>query len=144
MWKVRRIQKTLQVTVIKRDSEVRSAEFNSGSIIYQVSGSLCMYIMLCMYVMFTYVTSLNVSFLICKRDKWNCSVMSDSLRSHGLWPTRLLHPWNFLGKSTRVGTSPGDLPDPGIKPRSPALQADTLLSESPGNPVQGTRIMPNS
>ena len=27
--------------------------------------------------------------------------------------------------------SPGDLPDPGIKPRSPALQADTLPSEPP-------------
>ena len=25
--------------------------------------------------------------------------------------------------------SPGNLPDPGIKPRSPALQADSLLSE---------------
>ena len=30
--------------------------------------------------------------------------------------------------------SPGDLPDPGFKPRSPALQADALLSELPGNP----------
>ena len=28
--------------------------------------------------------------------------------------------------------SPGDLPDPGIEPRSPALQADTLNSEPPG------------
>ena len=28
--------------------------------------------------------------------------------------------------------SPGDLPNPGIKPGSPALQADTLLSEQPG------------
>ena len=28
--------------------------------------------------------------------------------------------------------SPGDLPDPGIEPRSPALQADALLSEPPG------------
>ena len=27
---------------------------------------------------------------------------------------------------------PGDLPDPGIEPRSPALQADSLLSEPPG------------
>ena len=27
--------------------------------------------------------------------------------------------------------SPGDLPNPGIKPRSPALQADTLTSEPP-------------
>ena len=26
-------------------------------------------------------------------------------------------------------TSPGDLPDPGIKPRSPALQADPLPTE---------------
>ena len=28
--------------------------------------------------------------------------------------------------------SPGDLPDPGVKPRSPALQADSLPSELPG------------
>ena len=28
----------------------------------------------------------------------------------------------------------GDLPDPGIKPRSPALQADSLPAEPPGKP----------
>ena len=28
--------------------------------------------------------------------------------------------------------SPGDLPNPGIEPRSPALQADALTSEPPG------------
>ena len=28
--------------------------------------------------------------------------------------------------------SPGDLPDPGIEPGSPALQADSLPSEPPG------------
>jgi len=28
--------------------------------------------------------------------------------------------------------SPGDLPNPGIEPRSPALQADALTSETPG------------
>ena len=27
---------------------------------------------------------------------------------------------------------PGNLPDPGMKPRSPVLQADSLLSEPPG------------
>ena len=27
---------------------------------------------------------------------------------------------------------PGDLPDPGMEPGSPSLQADTLLSEPPG------------
>jgi len=31
--------------------------------------------------------------------------------------------------------SPGDLPDPGIKPRSPALQADALPSEPPEKPL---------
>ena len=30
--------------------------------------------------------------------------------------------------------SPGDLLDPGIEPGSPALQADSLLSEPPGKP----------
>ena len=29
---------------------------------------------------------------------------------------------------------PGDLPNPRIEPRSPALQADTLPSEPPGKP----------
>ena len=31
--------------------------------------------------------------------------------------------------------SPGDLPDPGIKPTSPALQTDALPSEPPGKPT---------
>ena len=33
----------------------------------------------------------------------SCSVMSNSLWPHGLWPARLLCPWNFPGKSTGVG-----------------------------------------
>ena len=39
--------------------------------------------------------------------------------------------------------SPGDLSDPGIEPRSAALQADALPSEPPGKPseyVQGSYI----
>ena len=31
--------------------------------------------------------------------------------------------------------SPGNLPDPGIEPGSPAWEADTLTSEPPGKPV---------
>ena len=31
-------------------------------------------------------------------------------------------------------TGPGDLPDPGIEPRSPSLQAVALTSEPPGKP----------
>ena len=30
---------------------------------------------------------------------------------------------------------PGDLPDPGIKPKSPAFPADSLPSEPPGKPI---------
>ena len=32
--------------------------------------------------------------------------------------------------------SPGDLPDPGIKPGSPALQADSLPTEVQGKPLK--------
>ena len=42
---------------------------------------------------------------------------------------------DFPGKNTGVSCHflhPGDLPNPGIKPSSPALQADTLTSELPG------------
>ena len=35
--------------------------------------------------------------------KWNHSVVSDPQRTHGLQPTRLLHPWDFPGKSTGMG-----------------------------------------
>ena len=41
------------------------------------------------------------------------------------------------GKNTGVGGHallPGDLPNPGIEPRSPPLQADSLQSETPGKP----------
>ena len=60
----------------------------------------------------------------------------NSLRPYGLKPTRLLCPWNSPGKNTGVGClslpSPGDVPNPGIEPESPALQANSLLSELPG------------
>ena len=46
--------------------------------------------------------------------KWSRSVLSDPQRPHGLQPTRLLHPWDFPGRSTglrchcllRVGRGP--------------------------------------
>ena len=59
------------------------------------------------------------------------SVVSNSLRPHGLLPTKLLCPWNSPGLNRGVGKPfpfPGDLPDPGIEPRSPVLQADSFLS----------------
>ena len=35
--------------------------------------------------------------------KWSRSVVPDPQRPHELQPTRLLHPWDFPGKSTGVG-----------------------------------------
>ena len=35
--------------------------------------------------------------------------------------------------------SPGDLPNPGIEPRSPAMQADALTSEPPGKPLDNVK-----
>ena len=51
------------------------------------------------------------------------SVMTDFC-DHGLQPARLLCPWDSPGKNTGVGShfpSPGDLPNPEIEPRSPAI-----------------------
>ena len=67
------------------------------------------------------------------------SVGSDSLWPHGLYPTRLLCPWGFSRQEYWSGLPchpPGDLPNPGIEPRSPVLQVDSLPSEPPGKPMK--------
>ena len=45
------------------------------------------------------------SWLCCNRMYMcvSCSVVSNSLRTHGLEPTRFLCPWDFPGKNTGVG-----------------------------------------
>ena len=72
--------------------------------------------------------------------KWSCSVVSDSLRPHGLQPTRLLCSWDFPGKSTGVGCHCLSLylfiwphcvackilvSQPGIQPSPPAVEAQS-------------------
>ena len=60
--------------------------------------------------------------------------MSDSLRPHGHQAPLFM---GFSRQEYRSGLpfpSPGNLPDPGIEPRSPVLQTDALLSEPPGKP----------
>ena len=58
-----------------------------------------------------------------------CNPMDSSLPGssvHGILQARILE-WIAF-------PSPGDLPNPGIEPWSPALQAHYLLSEPPGKP----------
>ena len=55
-----------------------------------------------------------------------------TLRPHGLH-----RPWNSSGQNTESGklfSSPGDLPNPGIEPRSPTFQAFSLPAELKGKP----------
>ena len=49
---------------------------------------------------------------------------------------QLLYPWGFPGKVLEcvAFSSPGDLPNPGMAPVSPALQTDSLLSEPQCSP----------
>ena len=49
-------------------------------------------------------------------------------------PTRRLCPWSSPSKNTGVGCPPPDVPNPGIKPKSPSLQVNSLPSELPGRP----------
>ena len=66
-------------------------------------------------------------------------VVSDSLRPHGQYS-----PGNAPGQNTGVcscsllqGTFPTQGSNPGIKPRSPTLQADSLPAEPSGKPKAG-------
>ena len=63
------------------------------------------------------------------------SVMPDSLQPHGLQPARLLCPWGFSRQEYWSGLPcppSGDLPNLGMEPRSPALQAGSLPAKPPG------------
>ena len=72
-----------------------------------------------------------------------------TLRLYGLSATRLLSRQSveFFRQEYWSGLpfpSPGDLPDPGVEPGSPALRADALPSEPPGSnmcPCIGRQIL---
>ena len=75
------------------------------------------------------------------------SVVSSPLQPHVLQPARLPCPWGFSRQEYWSGLPcppPGDLPNPGIEPRSPALQVDSLLSEPPGKPMTNLDSVLNS
>ena len=81
-----------------------------------------------------------------------CAVLSLSIVFNPLRPRGLNPPGSSVhgdtpGKNTGVGLPcppPGDLPNPGIKPRSPALQADSLPSEPPGKRTYLVKLHPGA
>ena len=75
-----------------------------------------------------------------KNKSVSCSIMSSSLRPHGLYPPpSLLCPWNSPGKNTKVGSIPFSRGS--FQPRYPALPADSLLSEPLGKPTSSLLTM---
>ena len=60
-----------------------------------------------------------VASVLTLHNPMDCSLQGSSV--HGIFQASILE-WVTI-------SSPGDLPNPGIEPGSPALQADTLLSE---------------
>ena len=70
----------------------------------------------------------KVSSTICDHMDYNLPGFS----VHGILQARILE-W--------VAISLGELPDPGIEPRSPTLQADALTSDPPGKPILGIQYV---
>ena len=68
--------------------------------------------------MYVYVLVAQLCLTLC--DHMDCS-LPGSLSRQEYW-------------SGLPSPSPGDLPNPGIKSQSPAMQADSLPSELPGKP----------
>ena len=103
--------------------------------IYHIYHIWYMIYMIYMIYMWYNIYDIWYMIYIWKSESVSHSVVSNSLWSHGLQPTRLLCPRGFSRQDNWGGLpfpSPGDLPDSGIEPRSPKLQADSLSSEPPG------------
>jgi len=65
------------------------------------------------------------------RDPMDCSLPVSSVS--GIFQTRVPE-WGQEYRNGLPFPSPGDLPNPGMEPGSPALQTDALPSEPPGKP----------
>ena len=83
------------------------------------------------------------SILSCLFFLQNISYLSNGSESHSvvsnsLQPCGLYSPWNSPGQNTGVGSLSllqEIFPTPGIRPRCPTLQADSLPAEPPGKPI---------
>ena len=110
-------------------------------------GTLCMFLSFC---------SVTLKLLLKKKKQSLCE-RSLKVKVKSLSHVRLFAtPWIvahqaplFLGFSRHdycsglPFPSPGDLPDPGIKPRSPVLWTDALISEPPGKFERGLTSIKN-
>ena len=83
------------------------------------------------YLSFLWFCVFHYFWKISESEKWtyqSCLTLCDPMdyKVHGILQARILE-WVAF-------PSPGDLPNPGIEPRSPALQVDSLPAEPQGKP----------
>ena len=88
----------------------------------QVGGNTC-YINLMCCAGLGFITQSCLTFC----DPMDCSPPGASVRGDS--------PGKHIGMGCHVLLQ-GDLPNPGIEPRSPTLQADSLLPKQPGKPIK--------
>ena len=82
-----------------------------------------------MYIVYMY----SIQYIIYVSESESCSAMSDSVTA---WIIQSMGVSRSEYQSEQPLHSPGDLPNPGIKPRSPAKQA-SLPAEPPVKPNTG-------
>ena len=101
-------------TFLKKPAFKLYSQVNTTSLKLLIGNILC----------FFYLLSVSVS----------CSVTSDSLQPHGLQSPLSMGFSRQEYWSRLPFPSPGDLPNPGSEPQSPALQANSLPFELQGRP----------
>ena len=83
-------------------------------------------------------TGLQLHLTNSKSESESCSDVSHSSRPHGLYG-----PWDSPGQNIGMGSFSllqGIFPTQGLKPRSPALQSDSLPAEPQGKPTVAVPI----
>ena len=85
---------------------------------------------------------LRLSESVCSSLQWFvCCLVAKScltLRSHGLWSTRLLCPWEEYWRGLPF-PPPGDLPDSATEPASPTLAGGFFTTEPLGKTYNGDK-----
>ena len=90
---------------------------------FRSTAKIFSYIYICVYIYIYIVKITQLCLTLC--DPMDYSWSGSSV--HGIFQVRILE-WVGVLFSR-------DLPNPGLEPRSPTLQADFLLPESPGKPI---------
>ena len=93
------------------------------------------------YIIVTYLSSFHVR--LTEEELYpNCGCISHSIMSNSCDPMDCIPPGSSVHGIVQAKTlewvampPPGDLPNPGIVLRSPALQADSLPPKPPGKPL---------